>query len=356
MKNSPSVRRIGVALAAAAALVLPLSAPAHAASNDAGLYGEADPTYDGVWRQSMALMGLTSNGITPPASAISWLLRQQCADGSFQEYRADVATACPASDPVNFSGPDTNATSVALMALMSLDNGALSIPQATENRIVDAAVAAQKWLAGKQNADGGWPYFPGGASDANSTGLALAGLLTQAPNYSFPAYRKAARFLTTLAAPCSAGGGLAYMAGSKVDGAATAQGAVGLVGPMPVTGPRTLAKTTPCRSSVKDRTLSYLATNLGSTGYLTSAMSPDQADYANTAAGTLALVAAGTGKAAVAKATSTMKTHAKEFVTGKGVNPTAAGLLLMVAEATGSKPTSFGGLNLVTTLASSLRK
>ncbi len=70
----------------------------------------------------------------------------------------------------------------------------------------------------------------------------------------------------------------------------------------------------------------------------------------------LGLVAAGQGRAAVAKATATLKANATAFVTGDGTSPGAAGLLLMVAEATGSKPTSFGGLDLVRTLNASIRR
>lgn len=356
-------RRLVAALAATVTLSTALAAavgiaPAATAapSPTVGLYGASDPTYDGVWRQSMAVMGLAANGITPPAAAITWLLGQQCANGSFQQYRADLSVPCAAPDPVNYSGPDTNATAAALMALMALDDDALNLPNRTMAAIVDAADRAGLWLARQQNADGGWPYFSGGASDANSTGLALSGILTQAPSRRIPAYTKAARFLSSVASPCTDGGGFAYMAGSKVDGSATAQGVIGLVGPMPVSGPRPLAVGTPCGGTAQSKALSYLARTLSASGYLTSAMSPDQPDYANTSAGVLGLVAAGRGRAAVAKATSTLKSNARTFVTGDGTNPTAAGLLLMVAEATGSKPTSFGGLDLVRTLNASLRK
>lgn len=352
-------RRLVTAVAVIPLLALGVaSAPPSSAapSTTVGLYGASDPTYDGVWRQSMAIMGLAANGITPPTAAVTWLLGQQCADGSFQMYRADLSVPCGPSDPVNYTGPDTNATAAALMALMALDTGAITPPKRTLLAAVDAADSAATWLAGKQNADGGWPYFPGAASDANSTGLSLSGLLTQAPSYDIPAYRKAARFLSTVAAPCSAGGGLAYMAGSKVEGSATAQGVVGLVGPMPVSGPRTLAARTTCGTSAQSRALFYLDRQFTRSGLLPSALSPGETDYANSAAGTLALVAAGTGRAAVAKATKSLKSTARTFATAQGTNPTAVGLLLMVAEATGSSPRSFGGLDLVSTLSASLRR
>ena len=80
------------------------------------------------------------------------------------------------------------------------------------------------------------------------------------------------------------------------------------------------------------------------------------ADYSNTATAVLGLVAAGQGRSAVARATTALKANAASFVTGDGTSPGAAGLLLMVAKATGGKPTSFGGVDLVSTLNASIRK
>jgi hypothetical protein len=81
-----------------------------------------------------------------------------------------------------------------------------------------------------------------------------------------------------------------------------------------------------------------------------------EADYANTAAAVLGLVAAGQGRAAVLRATAALRANAKSFTTHSGgADPGALGLLLMVAQATGGKPTSFGGVNLVADLASSVR-
>ncbi len=358
MTLNVGIRRILVAAAAAATLVTTVAtAPAATAapSPTVGLYGAADPTYDGVFRQSLALMGLAANGIAPPAAAITWLLGQQCADGSFQAYRADLSQPCPKADPVAFTGPDTNSTATALMALMALDDSSVRIPNATLSKVVDAADKAGAWLRKQQNPDGGWPYYSGGASDANSTGLSLSGILTQAPSTDVASYRKASRFLGTVSGTCAAGGGLAYQSGSKVDGSATAQGLIGLVGPMPVRGPRQLAAGAPCANTSKAKAVSYLARALAPTGVLPSSLGSG-ADYSSTATAVLGLVGAGQGRAAVAKATTALKASAASFVTGDGTSPGAAGLLLMVAEATGAKPTSFGGLDLVRTLNASIRK
>ncbi|MCX6433767.1 MAG: hypothetical protein NTX29_13660 [Actinobacteria bacterium] len=356
MTPTTGIRRILATTVVAVVLGSAALAPSASAapSPTVGLYGDSDPTYDGVWRQSIGIMGLAANEITPPAAAIAWLIGQQCANGSFQEYRAELTVPCGASDHVNYTGPDTNATAAALMALMAIDDYGLKVPQATLTKVVDAAVKAGTWLRKQQRGDGGWPYYPGAPSDANSTGLALSGILTQAPSYDITAYKRAARFLGTVAASCADGGGFAYQAGSAVDGSASAQGLVGLVGPMPVNGPRKLAVSAPCTNTAKSKAISYLAKGLATTGTLTSALSAGQPDYANTATAVLGLVAAGQGRASVAKALSALKSNAAEFTAGG--NPTATGLLLLVAQATGGKPSAFGGLNLVNALNASIRK
>ena len=356
MRLTTTARRVVVALTATLAVALPTAAPAQAAGTDAGLYGAADPTYDGVYRQSLALLGLAAAGVTPPAPAIAWLLGQQCADGSFQAYRPDPSVPCATPDPVNYRGPDTNQTGAALMALMALDNDTLRLPQATTTRIVTAAQKAGQWLRRAQNTDGGWPYYPGGASDANSTGVALAGIMTQAPSNGTPAYRAASRFLGRLSASCTDGGGFAYQPGSKPDALATSQGLIGLVGPLPVQGPRRLAVAAPCANTARAKAVSYLAAGLRPSGVLPSSFGTGP-DYSTTATAVLGLVGAGQGRAVVARATSALQSNAAAYVgSGDAANPGNAGLLLLVAEAVGAKPTSFGGVNLVSTLAGTLRK
>lgn len=59
----------------------PVAAPA-------ALYGRSDPTYDGVWRQSLALTALANAKVTPADSAVGWLTGQQCADGGWPSFRA----------------------------------------------------------------------------------------------------------------------------------------------------------------------------------------------------------------------------------------------------------------------------
>ena len=99
-------RRVRQALAAAgsvaatAALVIgagagPAAAATVAATTPAnvGLFGAQDPTYDGVYRQSLSIIGLVATGRSPDAAAVNWLLAQQCTDGSFTAYRANTTVA-----------------------------------------------------------------------------------------------------------------------------------------------------------------------------------------------------------------------------------------------------------------------
>ncbi|MFG3228735.1 prenyltransferase/squalene oxidase repeat-containing protein [Kitasatospora sp. NPDC048194] len=122
-----------------------------------GLYGKSDPTYDGVWRQSLALSALSAAKVTPADSAVAWLTGQQCEDGGWPSYRA-AGAACDAKTE------DSNATAVAIQALVALGG---------HQGAVDKGV---QWLKANQNADGSWPYNPGNPGDANSTGLAVNAL------------------------------------------------------------------------------------------------------------------------------------------------------------------------------------
>ena len=141
-----------------------------------GLYGKSDPSFDGVFRQSLALIGLaTAADPGPgavPAVAVQWLADQQCdatvpaAAGGWQPYRADLAVPCVAPNTTTFEGPDTNSSAVAVQALVA--TGALGgAPKA----------AALDFLAAAQSASGGFAFIPGGDIDPNSTALVILAIL-----------------------------------------------------------------------------------------------------------------------------------------------------------------------------------
>lgn len=101
-------------------LVARLQATVTTKGQDAGLYGAQDPTYDGAYRQGLALVALAAAGVkgTATAAARGWLTGQQCAtDGGWEAYRTDLSLACTAPDPSTYSGPDTNSTALAIEGL-----------------------------------------------------------------------------------------------------------------------------------------------------------------------------------------------------------------------------------------------
>ena len=162
-----NVRRSFAALTASAVLCA-VAAPAAAAASEspkpsaklpAGLFGSKDPTYDGVWRQSLALLAQDAAGAVPAKKAVDWLVGQQCDEGGFAAYRADAKADCDKKTQV-----DSNSTAIAVQALAALGG---------HDEEMSAAV---EWLESVQNKDGGWGYMPGGPSDANSTSVVIGAL------------------------------------------------------------------------------------------------------------------------------------------------------------------------------------
>ena len=161
-----------------------------------GLFGRQDPTYDGVFRQSLALLAYAAAGAAPPAEAVTWLLDQQCADGGFQAFRA--RTSAPCRSPTRRPTPARTPTPPASPRRRCARLGAL-----------DARRRRARVARAAQNADGGFPYFVGGDSDANSTGLVLfahnaAGLQRRELRASTAALVGRGDFLESLQSGCGA--------------------------------------------------------------------------------------------------------------------------------------------------------
>ncbi|MDO8731821.1 MAG: prenyltransferase/squalene oxidase repeat-containing protein [Actinomycetota bacterium] len=336
----------GISLAAAT-----LMSPALAASTNTGLFGAADPTYDGVYRQSLSIIALQPLNKVP-AAATTWLKSQQCADGTFVSYRASLDTPCAAADPSKFSGPDSNSTALAATALRAVQD------HAPADRAINALVA-------KQNADGGWGYTLGATSDVNSTGLVLAalhGAATLPANAA--AMNKAQAYLTKAQVPCTGTGtfGLPYQPGGKADYLASAQGLIGIAGTLPVAKPAKYApvKGTNCNSESEARVSAFLANSLvANKGQLPSAMDPNQADYNATADAVVALASAARGQEGVVAGSALLKQHVTAFTLfGPKFKAAAAATLIQVAQATGTNPRAFGSekTNLVANLLNSITK
>ncbi|MGW3956727.1 prenyltransferase/squalene oxidase repeat-containing protein [Streptomyces sp. NPDC004752] len=381
-RSAAALAAVGVLAAAAPALAASPS-PSPSAALPSGLYGDTDPKYDGVWRQSLALLAQRTVSVTPAAKAVDWLTGQQCANGAFAPFRAEPARDCDAKVMV-----DTNSTAAAVQAL------------AATGGHKDATGKAVTWLKSVQNEDGGWGYAPGGASDANSTAVVIGALAAAGER---PAEvvkggkdgkdgKSPYDALLKLALPCSGEGGgegegtgedgkgkdagagaFAYQPDKKgaltANADATAAAVVGALGagldakagkpgePGEAsdkgsgTGSGTSCaasdRLTPEQAAANGA--SYLARAVAKDGHLTSALAgaPEQPDYGNIADAVVALAAQG-GAGRAAKPLAWLEKNAAAWAKQSG--PAAYAQLIFAAHATGTDPRNFGGTDLVRAL------
>lgn len=338
-----------------AGAVSPATASSHVSgaprSVDTGLYGASDPTYDGVLRQSYALLGLAAVGRPAPADALRWLVRQQCQSGAFQGYVVPNSP-CSAASPTTFTGPDTNSTALAALALHAHGKSA-------------RAVEAVQWLLRQQARNGGWAWISGLAQDALSTGLVLqalrAGIVPA--EQTARAIERGERFIAARILPCTAAGdqrgGIVGSFGGDADVFTSASALLGLTGTLPVhpTSQKAAAPVLRCGTEVTpaEALSRFLLHRINAgDGLMASAFGP----YNVTALAVLGLVAARLGGAATTEATAALGRTARAYIgRGDATSPAALGTLLLLAHATGMSPTSFGssGVNLLTRLAATRR-
>ncbi|MGW9045308.1 prenyltransferase/squalene oxidase repeat-containing protein [Streptomyces lydicus] len=369
-------RRAAMALAAAAVLggaAAPAayavdgadSAPAAGSSKKLpeGLYGTKDPQYDGVWRQSLALLAQHTVGVRPATSAVRWLAGQQCADGSFTAFRAEPGTSCDAR-----TMRDTNQTAAAVQALTALGG---------HDEAVQKAV---NWLKSVQNADGGWSSMAGSPSDANSTSVVIGALAAAGAKPESVTSKKGGKTpydgLLTFRLGCDAkegerGAFTFQLKGAAANADATAAAATGALGKGFVVAPAGGGADTPVKPlSCKDGKAAgkssgakdggpagaaeggagYLVAQLDKNGHhLLSAMpgQEKQPDVGNTADAVVAL-AAGGHRSAAQQPLKWLEKNASAWARQNG--PAAYAQLVLAAHATGTDPRSFGGTDLVTAL------
>ncbi|MCL6537660.1 MAG: hypothetical protein K6T28_03625 [Acidothermus sp.] len=348
------IAAFAAASVAGLALATSVATPAPAASSDVGLFGTADPTYDGVYRQGLAILGLVAAGHQPDAAAIDWLLRQQCADGAFTAYRSDPTVPCTASKE------DENATALAAMALAAVGGHGTEAQRAAD--------AIKKF----QLTDGGFyetAAFGTPASDANSTGLALSAFAAVgiSPTSVASGGKTGIDFLRSIQLPCNASSGAGafdYQPEPTLaaNDYATVQATLGLLGKALPVAPGAVAPTTPNCVTVTDAAtsaqdaLAYLASRLSATGGAIPSAFGSGTDWTTTANAVLDLVAGGVGAAAVNQGLTALQANARTYVNASGApSPGALGTLLLVAHATGADPTSFGGLDLISALLATER-
>ncbi|MGW2723760.1 prenyltransferase/squalene oxidase repeat-containing protein [Streptomyces sp. NPDC001492] len=342
-----NVVRHSVAVLAAGTVVLGAAGPAFAASPSPslpdGLYGTSDPKYDGVWRQSLALLAQDTVGVKPAAKAVDWLAGQQCANGAFAPFRADTAKACDAKLMV-----DTNSTGAAVQALAALGGH-----ESTTGRAVS-------WLKSVQNKDGGWGYAPGGASDANSTSVVIGALTAvgEKPDQVLKDGTSPYDALLKLALPCAGDGSGAFAfqpdkkGGLSANADASAAAVVGALGkglagdsPKPAgTAPACKKATGP--EEAAQNGAAYLVKALAKDKHLTSTLpgAKPQPDYGNTADAVLALATAGHGDMA---ADAMRWLEANSGAWAKQAGPAAYAQLILAAHAGTADYHDFGGQDLV---------
>ncbi|MFF0103610.1 prenyltransferase/squalene oxidase repeat-containing protein [Streptomyces hirsutus] len=339
-----------IAVIGAAAPAAADSSPSPSPSQQAlpsALYGESDPQYDGVWRQSLALLAQHTVGVEPPKEAVDWLAGQQCADGSFAPFRADTGTACDAKTMV-----DTNQTAAAVQALAALGGH-----DAVTGKALD-------WLKSVQNKDGGWGYMAGGASDANSTSVVVGALAAagEKPAEVVKGGKSPYDALLKLALPCDTkgdgAGAFAFQPDKKgelvANADATAAGVAGSLGAGLVVEPgkdRSGAADAACEKAgtpeqAAANGAAHLTDALAADGHLVSALpgAEDQPDYGNTADAVVALAAQGAAEPA-AKSVAWLEKNAADWAAQSG--PAAYAQLIFAAHATGTDPRAFGGTDLV---------
>ncbi|MFH8288241.1 prenyltransferase/squalene oxidase repeat-containing protein [Streptomyces sp. NPDC018059] len=357
-----NVRRSAAVLAAvavfgsaAAPAAFADDAPSPSTALPSGLYGKSDPKFDGVFRQSYALLALDTAGVEPAQKAVTWLTGQQCASGGFAAYRADASEPCDSKTAV-----DSNSTAAAVQALAALGG--------KDKNLAATVKKSVGWLKSVQNQDGGWGYNPGLPSDANSTGIvvgALAAAGENPANVKSQKGRSAYDALPKLAMDCGKGDGAFGLADAKSkklspNADATAAGVLGSLGKGLVVPPGKkaadagddpkCAKPDTAAQAASNGT-AYLLDVLGENDdHLMSAMpgAKDQPDQGNTADAVVALAAAGQSEQAKKSAEWLAENSA---AWAKQSGPAAYAQLVFAARAAGMDPRDFGGADLVKQLS-----
>ncbi|MFJ9677118.1 prenyltransferase/squalene oxidase repeat-containing protein [Streptomyces sp. NPDC101194] len=351
-RSAATLAAIATVLCAAAAPVAvaaPSPSPSPSVALPSGLYGTKDPTYDGVWRQSLAFLAQRLEGVTPATESVDWLIAQQCGNGAYAAYRPDVSRPCTEKTVL-----DTNATAAAVQAFVEVGGH-----RDTVNNSV-------RWLKSVQNEDGGWGYTAGAPSDANSTSLVIGALARQGQrlaDITTPGGKTPYSPLLALAIPCGGkdGGAFAYQpdkAGKLAANAdATAAAVLGTMGKALAVGNNAAVKGTSCHpgsdptpEQAAQNGAHYLANALATSGHLDLAPMPGatdttpQPDFGNTADAVVALSAAGHQDKA-AKAVAWLKKNSGPWAEQNG--PAAYAQLVLAAHATGSDARDFNGVDLV---------
>ena len=350
MKRRLLAIAVAIPIAATSLFALPT---ASAVESQPGFFGATslDPTYTGVLRQSMAILGLRSAYVTPPKASVKWLRNQQCNDGSFQAYVAPDAS-CIAPDPALFSGPDSDSTALAASALF----------EAGARKPASRAISA---LVREQNADGGWPWIFGDVSNLSSTALALQALNYTPKTKGVSAARAAGiAYLKAGMIPCSAPEAVRFAVpfAPGCDSPYQLATAYALMSAMtsPSTTIRKVGAVT-CSSDYLRQIASYVDRSArGFSWSLENTYEPGTSDWNSTALAVVGLARAGYSTQAIKKMNETLAKKQNDYIyaDGKQPNPAAVGTLILAAKAAGDAPRFYGPkqTDLIALLLKSMQK
>lgn len=325
-------------------------------ATDVGLFGAADPTYDGTFRQSLGILAEVAAGVHDTA-AIDWLVKQQCADGGWTAYRANVSTPCPATDLTTFTGEDSNSTALAMQALHAAG--------------VTPTHDPLPFLHGLQESDGGFDYIAGSGTDPNSTGVVLQALSAVGEDATSATWAVSAHTpvdaLMTFWLNCGSADPGAFASpyssghGDLIAGVQAVWGAEGKAFPFTASPAATQpapdcsgGPISPTPAAAGGYAATWIASKVQGGGFLSTGSSPD---YSLTAQGVLAMEATGTNKTAIDTVLGYLSTNiAAAVLDPHGVlSPGSIGYIALAAHADGLSVTSFGGQNLVALLQSTRR-
>lgn len=351
----------GVAVAGTpAATPTPTPSSGSATTLPHGLFGSENPAGDGVRRQSLAIMALSTAGYRAGDDSIIWLRNQQCADGGFTPYRADTATPCRAG------AEDTRATAYAMEGL-----SAARTNDPNDAFRMDRAAA---WLRRTQNADGGFGLHPTSPSDSISTGRALSGLAAANQEGGYTAKGATGwTFLESRQIGCSKAdaalrGGFSLGGGKPPaeSNAASAWAVLGLLpealptqplaadNRIPTMGcpPATLTSDSEMAHRAAANGAGYLGRTLDAHGGTIPGTGGRGVDFPTTVAATLAIASTAFARPVQTEVVNYLKAHQEEWIRGNGTTDQASSLaqLVLFAYGTGQNSHSFGGTDLIARL------
>ena len=293
-----------------------------------GVYGDGE-----AFTESLAIQGLVAAGQTVPTAAVHHLVAAQDSDGGW-DY---LLIKDDPNGSTNFDTSDTNSTSMVLMAL-----------NAAGTRSRNASALA--WLHTQQDGDGGFPSQAGAGTDPDSTALVLQALVATGQNPEASGWAPGGKTpLAELIATQDAGGGYTFPGDPAPDAFTTAQVPPALeTAAYPVTVAYTKGFTPAAEAKAAAASLLYLQGQQSSAdgsipvGASTDAVSEEYAIGAAAAGYDPKTLRHGSGPSVMAY----LRSQGASACATAG----ACGLLIQAVVAAHLNPSSFGGVNLITTL------